>query len=29
MKDILNAPFMKKMIHIATEMYRHGWDERN
>ena len=29
MKDILNAPFMKKMIHIATEMYSHGWDERN
>lgn len=29
MKDILNAPFMIEMIRTITEMYRHGWDERN
>lgn len=29
MKDILTAPFMVEMIRTATEMYRHGWDERN
>jgi len=29
MKDIMNAPFMVDMIRTTTEMYRHGWDERN
>ncbi|MCF0116111.1 MAG: rhamnulose-1-phosphate aldolase [Erysipelotrichaceae bacterium] len=29
MKDILKAPFMIEMINTTTEMYRHGWDERN
>ena len=29
MKDIRTAPFMVEMIRTATEMYRHGWDERN
>lgn len=29
MKDLMTAPFMKKMIHILTEMYVHRWDERN
>ena len=29
MKNILDAPFMAEMIRTATEMYRHGWDERN
>lgn len=29
MKDILTAPFMTEMIRTVTEMYRHGWDERN
>ena len=29
MKDILTAPFMTEMVGITTEMYRHGWDERN
>ena len=29
MKDILNAPFMAEMIRTATNMYDHGWDERN
>ena len=29
MKDILNAPFMTEMIRTATNMYNHGWDERN
>jgi rhamnulose-1-phosphate aldolase len=29
MKDILNAPFMVEMIRTATNMYDHGWDERN
>lgn len=23
------APFMVEMIRATTEMYRHGWDERN
>ena len=26
---INNAPFMIEMIRTLTEMYRHGWDERN
>ncbi len=29
MKDILTAPWMVEMIRTATEMYAHGWDERN
>lgn len=29
MKDILTAPFLIEMVRTATEMYRHGWDERN
>ena len=29
MKDILTAPFLTEMVRTATEMYRHGWDERN
>ena len=29
MKDILTAPWMVEMIHTATNMYNHGWDERN
>ena len=29
MKNILNAPFMVEMIRTTTNMYAHGWDERN
>ena len=29
MKDILTAPFLVKTVRTITEMYRHGWDERN
>ena len=29
MKDILNAPFLVEMIRTTTNMYAHGWDERN
>ena len=29
MKNILEAPFMTEMIRTATQMYNHGWDERN
>ena len=29
MKDIITAPFMAEMIHTTTNMYGHGWDERN
>ena len=29
MKDILTAPFMVEMIRTVTNMYDHGWDERN
>ena len=29
MKDILNAPFMVEMVRTLTNMYDHGWDERN
>ncbi len=29
MKDILTAPFMTEMIRTITNMYAHGWDERN
>lgn len=29
MTDISNSPLMTELIRTATEMYRHGWDERN
>ena len=29
MKEILTAPFMVEMIRTTTNMYNHGWDERN
>ncbi len=29
MKDILTAPWMGEMIRTTTNMYDHGWDERN
>ena len=29
MKDILTAPWLVEMIRTATNMYNHGWDERN
>ena len=29
MKDVLTAPFMVEMIRTTTNMYAHGWDERN
>ncbi len=29
MKDIMTAPFMTEMIRTTTNMYNHGWDERN
>jgi rhamnulose-1-phosphate aldolase len=29
MKDILSAPYLTQMIRTATNMYNHGWDERN
>ncbi len=29
MKDVLTAPFMTEMIRTLTNMYAHGWDERN
>lgn len=29
MKNILTAPFMVEMIRTTTNMYAHGWDERN
>ena len=29
MKDILNAPFIAETVRTATQMYSHGWDERN
>ena len=29
MKDILSAPFLVKMVRTITNMYAHGWDERN
>ena len=28
-KDILTAPWMVEMIRTTTNMYNHGWDERN
>ncbi len=29
MKDILTAPFLVEMVRTTTNMYDHGWDERN
>ena len=29
MKNVLDAPFMVEMIRTTTNMYAHGWDERN
>lgn len=29
MKNILEAPFLIEMIRTVTNMYNHGWDERN
>ena len=29
MRSIITAPFMAEMIHTTTNMYAHGWDERN
>ena len=29
MKNILTAPWMVEMIRTTTNMYAHGWDERN
>ena len=29
MKDILTAPFIVEMVRTTTNMYAHGWDERN
>ena len=29
MKDILTAPIMVEFIRTVTNMYQHGWDERN
>jgi len=29
MKNILEAPFLVEMVRTATNMYNHGWDERN
>ena len=29
MKDAMNAPFLVETVRTATNMYEHGWDERN
>ncbi len=29
MKNILEAPFLIEMVRTCTNMYQHGWDERN
>ncbi len=29
MKDITTAPFFVEFVLTATNMYAHGWDERN
>ena len=29
MKDLMTAPFMVEFIRTVTNMYDHGWDERN
>lgn len=29
MKELLNAPFVTELVRTLTNMYQHGWDERN
>ena len=29
MKDLMTAPFLVEFIRTVTNMYAHGWDERN
>ena len=29
MKDILTAPYLVDLVRTLTNMYAHGWDERN
>ncbi len=29
MKNILDAPFIEEMVRMTSNMYAHGWDERN
>ena len=29
MKDILTAPWLEELVRTCTNMYAHGWDERN
>ena len=29
MSNLLNAPFLQKMMDTCANMYRLGWDERN
>ncbi len=29
MKDILTAPYLIELVRTLTNMYAHGWDERN
>ena len=29
MKDVLTAPFLTEAVRMCTDMYAHGWDERN
>jgi rhamnulose-1-phosphate aldolase len=29
MDQMLNAPFLRKLVRTTAEMYRQGWDERN
>lgn len=29
MKDIMTAPFVVELVRAMTNMYEHGWDERN
>ena len=29
MKDILTAPFLTELVRTCSNMYAHGWDERN
>ncbi len=29
MKDVMNASFLVETVRTATNMYEHGWDERN
>ena len=29
MKDILTAPWLTELVRTCTNMYAHGWDERN